>query len=108
MDESIAACPARHPMGQHVLAPSPSANITSTRRPSCFAVLLQGDVADQVDEAVVALLDDRLGDLIVHRGGRRSGPDGVLERESSREARSRNDIERGLKVGFSLSRESRR
>ena len=64
MDESIVACPARHPMGQHVLTPLAIGEHHLDPSAELLTVLLQGDVADQVDEAVVALLDDRLGDLI--------------------------------------------
>ena len=58
------------------------------------------------DEPVEALLDDRLGDLIVHGGRGGAGSDGVLEGEGAREPGSANDVERALEVHLGLAREA--
>src|SRR5699024_6935841 len=49
-------------------------------------VLLMGDAVLQSGQAFVPLLDDLLGDLIVHARGGGAGPDGVLEGEGAGEA----------------------
>src|SRR5690606_11709831 len=50
-------------------------------------VLLPGDLLLEGDQPLVALLDDLLGDLAVHLGGRGARPLGVLEGERLGEAR---------------------
>ncbi len=69
-------------------------------------VLLPGDLLLEGDQAFVALLDDRLGDLAVHLGGRGAGTLGVLEGECLGEARLAHHVQGLLEVLLGLAGEA--
>ncbi len=69
-------------------------------------VLLPGDLLLEGDQPVVALLDDGLGDLVVHLGGGGAGPLGVLEGEGVGEAGLADRVHGLLEVLLGLAREA--
>ena len=88
------------------LRPSPSATSTSTTGADQRCVLRPRDLVDDGDEPLVALADDVRRHLVGHRGGRRAGPDGVLEGERRGEPRRAHDLERLREVVLGLAGEA--
>ena len=61
MDQTVVASAPRHPMGLLVLAALASREHHLDLPANLLHVLLPGNFADHVDQAVIAFLDDRLG-----------------------------------------------
>ena len=91
MNQAVVPGPSGDAMGDLVLAPLALGEHHLNGATDLSLVFLPGDVVDEIDEAVVAFLDDRLGDLVLHDPCRGVGTNGVLEGEGSGEPRLLDD-----------------
>ena len=100
------ACASGHPGGATVLATFPDGHQQLDGVSYLSGVLLQRDSLLKIDESLIALLDDRFGQLAVELGRRRSGSLRILERERRAEARGGDDVEGVLEVLLGLAGEA--
>ena len=106
VDEAIVGSTSRESCGRTVLATLPLGHEHLNLPTDEALALLPGDLLDQGGEPLVAVLHHRLGDLVVHRRGRRARSRGVLEGEGTGEARGTHDVEGALEVVLGLAGEA--
>ena len=102
VNQAVVTGTARNAMGSFVLATLPLRKHDLDSPSNLGLVLLPSNVVNELDKLLVALLDDRFWNLILHDASRSVRTDGILERESRRESRLLDDSHRlgEIFVGF--------
>ena len=106
--QAVVAGAARHAVRGRVLAPLPLGDEDLDDGAVLPRVLLGGDLLDERDEPVVALLHHRPRHLVRHGRGRGARADRVLEGERGGEPGLADHVERRGEVLLGLARGSRR
>ena len=104
VNQTIVAGAACDAVGSFVLAALSLRKHDLDGPPNLSLVLLPGNIVDELNESLVTLLDDRLGNLICHDTSRGVRTDGVLECECCREFRLCNNSHRLGEILIGLTR----